>query len=326
MPQKRVLITYKLSDDVLTPLRDCCELEVWSEDRPMTSVELQSSITNCDGIICFLTDQITVSVLDRAKKLKFISSMSVGVDHIDVGAANDRGIPIGNTPGVLAETTADTAFGLLLASARRISEADRYIREGSWRPELPWSPEFFLGKDVHGAILGVVGLGQTGRAVTRRGKAFDMQVLGWNRTPQEIDSAECVTLSELLRKSDFVSINIAKNSDSTLFFNRERIMSMKKGAILINTSRGGIVDEEALSDALMMGHLAGAGFDVFENEPINLDNRLLKLPNVVLTPHIGSATSATRKNMASLAVRNALAAIDGTQMPFCVNPAVYLAN
>ncbi len=158
MLKKRVLLTYKLPEDVLTPLRDCCELEVWSEDRPMMSLELQSSITNCDGIICFLTDQIKVSVLDRAKKLKFISSMSVGVDHIDVEAATKYGIAIGNTPSVLAETTADAAFGLLLASARRIPEADRYVREGLWRPELPWSPEFFLGKDIHGATLGVVGL------------------------------------------------------------------------------------------------------------------------------------------------------------------------
>ena len=292
----------------------------------MTPSELCSAVCDRDGIICFLTDQITRSVLEDQENLNFISSMSVGVDHIDVAAATDKNIPVGNTPGVLAETTADLAFGLLLAVARRIPEADNFIREGLWTSDMPWSPDFFLGKDIHGATLGVVGLGETGRAVARRGKAFGMRVLGWNRTHRDVENVELVALEELLAQSDYVSIHIALTSETLLFFDHERIMSMKKGGILINTARGGVVDETALADALKIGHLAAAGMDVFETEPLQPESTLLRLQNIVFTPHIGSATASTRKRMAELAVENTIAAIDESPMPFCVNPEVYLSR
>ena len=323
MALKRIFVTYRLPEDLLRPLSGICDLEVWTGTKPMTPTELFSAICDRDGIICLLTDEITRSLLETQEKLNFISSMSVGVDHIDVAAATNRNIPVGNTPGVLAETTADLAFGLLIAAARRIPEADKFVREGQWMSDMPWSPDFFLGKDVHGATLGVVGLGETGKAVARRGKAFGMRVLGWNRTQKDVEHVELVTLDELLAESDYVSIHIARTSETLLFFDHERIMSMKKGAILINTARGGIVDETSLANALKIGHLAAAGLDVFEAEPLQPGSKLLNQKNIIFSPHIGSATAYTRKRMAQLAVENVVAAINGRPMPFCVNPEVY---
>ena len=323
MTLKRIFVTYRLPEDMLRPLSGICDLEVWTGTKPMTPTELFSAICDRDGIICLLTDEITRSLLETQEKLNFISSMSVGVDHIDLAAATNKNIPVGNTPGVLAETTADLAFGLLIAAARRIPEADKFVREGQWMSDMPWSPDFFLGKDVYDATLGVVGLGETGKAVARRGKAFGMRVLGWNRTQKDVEHVELVTLDELLAESDYVSIHIARTSETLLFFDHERIMSMKKGAILINTARGGIVDETSLANALKIGHLAAAGLDVFEAEPLQPGSKLLNQKNIIFSPHIGSATASTRKRMAQLAVENVVAAINGRPMPFCVNPEVY---
>ena len=323
MALKRIFVTYRLPEDMLRPLSGICDLEVWTGTKPMTPTELFSAICDRDGIICLLTDEITRSLLETQEKLNFISSMSVGVDHIDLAAATNKNIPVGNTPGVLAETTADLAFGLLIAAARRIPEADKFVREGQWMSDMPWSPDFFLGKDVYDATLGVVGLGETGKAVARRGKAFGMRVLGWNRTQKDVEHVQLVTLDELLAESDYVSIHIARTSETLLFFDHERIMSMKKGAILINTARGGIVDETSLANALKIGHLAAAGLDVFEAEPLQPGSKLLNQKNIIFSPHIGSATASTRKRMAQLAVENVVAAINGRPMPFCVNPEVY---
>tara|TARA_X000001036_G_scaffold27125_1_gene22545 strand:+ start:455 stop:1435 length:981 start_codon:yes stop_codon:yes gene_type:complete len=323
MALKRIFVTYRLPEDMLRPLSGICDLEVWTGTKPMTPTELFSAICDRDGIICLLTDEITRSLLETQEKLNFISSMSVGVDHIDLAAATNKNIPVGNTPGVLAETTADLAFGLLIAAARRIPEADKFVREGQWMSDMPWSPDFFLGKDVYDATLGVVGLGETGKAVARRGKAFGMRVLGWNRTQKDVEHVELVTLDELLAESDYVSIHIARTSETLLFFDHERIMSMKKGAILINTARGGIVDETSLANALKIGHLAAAGLDVFEAEPLQPGSKLLNQKNIIFSPHIGSATASTRKRMAQLAVENVVAAINDRPMPFCVNPEVY---
>ena len=323
MALKRIFVTYRLPEDMLRPLSGICDLEVWTGTKPMTPTELFSAICDRDGIICLLTDEITRSLLETQETLNFISSMSVGVDHIDLAAATNKNIPVGNTPGVLAETTADLAFGLLIAAARRIPEADKFVREGQWMSDMPWSPDFFLGKDVYDATLGVVGLGETGKAVARRGKAFGMRVLGWNRTQKDVEHVELVTLDRLLAESDYVSIHIARTNETLLFFDHERIMSMKKGAILINTARGGIVDETSLANALKIGHLAAAGLDVFEAEPLQPGSKLLNQKNIIFSPHIGSATASTRKRMAQLAVENVVAAINGRPMPFCVNPEVY---
>jgi glyoxylate reductase len=249
--------------------------------------------------------------------------MSVGVDHVDVAALTARNIPLGHTPGVLVNTTADTAFALMLAAARRVVEADQFVRKGNWTVENAWAPDFFTGKDVSGGTLGIVGLGKIGQAMAQRAAGFGMEVLAWNRTRREVPGVESVSLDELLLRSDFVSLHVALTEGTRDLLNAERIALMKPGAVLVNTARGGIVDEQALATALASGRLSAAGIDVFEQEPVAADNPLLSLPNVVVAPHIGSATVITRAKMADLAVDNAIAALKGQRMPHCVNPEVY---
>jgi glyoxylate reductase len=284
---------------------------------------LGEELVECQGLVCLLTDRIDRALLDSLPKLEFVSSMSAGVDHVDVAALSERGIPLGHTPGVLVDTTADATFALLLSAARRVVEADRYIRQGHWRNDNAWSPEFFTGKDVSGATLGIIGLGEIGQAVARRAASFGMRVLAYNRTAAEVEGVENVSLDELLLRSDFVSLHVPLNAGTRHLINADRIAMMKPGAVLVNTARGGIVDETALAKALASGALYAAAFDVFAREPVELENPLLALPNVVVAPHIGSATILTREKMADLAADNAIAALGGQRMPFCVNPEVY---
>ncbi|EAQ96481.2 Lactate dehydrogenase [Congregibacter litoralis KT71] len=298
-------------------------MNIWMGPGLLPAAGLHDELAGCEGLLCLLTDRIDASLIEANPQLRFIASMSVGVDHIDVKAATARGIVVGNTPGVLVETTADASFALLLAAARRLVEADRFVRGGHWRVENAWSPEFFTGKDVAGATLGIVGLGEVGQAVARRAAGFGMKVLAWNRTPRNVPGVEAVELDELLAASDFVSINLALGEETRNLIDERRLALMKRDAVLVNTSRGGIVDEQALADALSHDRLAAAGLDVFEREPVPEDHPLLSLPNVVATPHIGSATEATRIKMADMAALNMLEALRGEPMPHCVNPEVY---
>ncbi len=298
-------------------------MNIWMGPGLLPAAGLRDELAGCEGLLCLLTDKIDASLMEANPQLRFIASMSVGVDHIDVKAATARGIVVGNTPGVLVETTADASFALLLAAARRLVEADRFVRGGHWRVENAWSPEFFTGKDVAGATLGIVGLGEVGQAVARRAAGFGMKVLAWNRTPRSVPGVEAVELDELLAASDFVSINLALGEETRNLIDERRLGLMKRDAVLVNTSRGGIVDEQALADALSHDRLAAAGLDVFEREPVPDDHPLLSLPNVVATPHIGSATEATRIKMADMAALNMLAALKHEPMPHCVNPEVY---
>jgi glyoxylate reductase len=197
--------------------------------------------------VCTLINRVDRQLLDAAPNLQFVSSMSVGVDHIDLPLLTERGIPVGHTPGVLVDTTADTAFALLLAAARRVAEADRFVRAGLWRPENPWSPDFFVGKDVSGATLGIIGLGEIGQAVARRAEGFGMRILAWNRSPREVPGVQMVSLEELLLRSDFVSVNVALTAETRNLLDAEHIGMMKPGSVLVNTARGGIVDEAALA-------------------------------------------------------------------------------
>jgi glyoxylate reductase len=320
---KKVLVTHQLPGERIHHLAQCSDVNVWVGPGLLSAQALREELAGCAGLVCLLTDRVDAELIASMPDLAFISSMSVGVDHIDVEAATGRGIPVGHTPGVLVETTADATFGLLLAAARRMSEADRFIRQGNWRAENAWSPDFFTGKDVAGATLGIVGLGEIGQAVARRAAGFGMEVLAWNRSPREVPGVEQVSLDELLSRSDFVSIHVALSEETHGLLDAERIARMKPGAVLVNTARGGIVDEQALADALSHGDLYAAGIDVFEQEPVPDDNPLLHLPNVVLAPHIGSATAQTRTLMADIAADNAVAALDGVPMPHCVNPEVY---
>lgn len=298
-------------------------MNVWMGPGLLPPAGLRQELASAEGLLCLLTDRIDETLLAANPQLRFISSMSVGVDHIDMTAATARGIPVGNTPGVLVDTTADATFALLLAAARRLIEADRFVRGGHWSVENAWSPEFFVGKDVAGATLGIVGLGAVGQAVARRAAGFGMRVLGWNRSEREIPSVERYELDALLAESDFVAVTVALNDETRNLIDARRIALMKSDAVLVNTARGGIVDESALADALSHGRLAAAGLDVFAQEPVAADDPLLSLPNVVVSPHIGSATLATREKMADMAAANALAALAGEPMPSCANPEVY---
>jgi len=321
--EKRVFVTRQLPGERFHELAQHCAVNAWMGPGPLPAATLRTELAGCQGLICLLSDRIDRALLDVAPGLEFVSSMSVGVDHIDVNALSERGIPVGNTPGVLVETTADTAFALLLAAARRIAEADRFVRNGTWTAANAWTPDFFTGKDVSGATLGIVGLGEIGQAVARRAAGFGMQVLAWNRAPRQLPGIEMVALEELLARSDFVSIHVALAAATRNLLDAGKIALMKPGAVLVNTARGGIVDEQALAAALAGGKLSAAGIDVFEREPVPADNPLLHLANVVVTPHIGSATTATRARMADMAAANAIAALQGREMPCCVNPQVY---
>ena len=252
------------------------------------------------------------------------SHCSVGVDHVDLAAACQRGIPVGHTPGVLTETTADLAFGLLLAAARRIPEADRFVREGLWTWERRWEPDLLLGRDLHGSTLGIVGLGAIGQAVARRALGFGMQVLGWSRSEGLTPGVERVSrLDELLGRSRFLSVHVPLTLETRGLIGADQLARLPRGAVLVNTARGGIVDEQALAQALSSGALHAAGLDVFSEEPIPRSSPLLGLPNVVFAPHIGSASVATRERMATLAVENLREGLAGRPMPHCANVEVY---
>jgi glyoxylate reductase len=320
---KKVLLTHELPGQAIHELAQLCDLKVWPGPGPLDTARLRAELAGCQGLVCLLTDRVSRELLDATPDLEFVSSMSVGVDHIDVQAMTERGLPVGHTPGVLVDTTADAAFALLLAAARRLGEADRFVRQGHWQAGSAWSPDFLTGKDVSGATLGIIGLGAIGQAVARRAAGFGMRVLGWNRSPRIISGIENATLEELLQRSDFVSVHVGLAEGTRNLLDARRIALMKPGAVLVNTARGGIVDELALAEALSRGDLSAAGIDVFAQEPVAADNPLLALPNVVVTPHIGSATTLTRARMADLAARNAMAALAGQPMPCCVNPQVY---
>ena len=320
---KKVLVTHQLPGERIHDLAHFSDVNVWMGPGLLSAAGLREELAGCQGLVCMLTDRIDRALIDAMPELQFVSSMSVGVDHVDVAALTERGIPLGNTPGVLVDTTADAAFAMLLAAARRLGEADRFVRQGNWSPENAWSPDFFTGKDVTGATLGIIGLGEIGQAVARRAAGFDMRVLAWNRSPREVPGVENVSLEELLLRSDFVSIHVALTEDTHNLLDAEKIAMMKPGAVLVNTARGGIVDEAALVAALSGGHLYAAGIDVFEQEPVTLDNPLLEHSSVVVAPHIGSATGLTRARMADIASENAIAALKDQPMPHCVNPEVY---
>jgi glyoxylate reductase len=322
---QKIFVTHQLPGDRIHHLAALCDMNVWMGPGLLPADNLKEELVGCAGLLCLLTDRIDQNLLDAMPDLKFVSSMSVGVDHVDVKALTERGIPLGHTPGVLVDTTADANFALLLAAARRVVEADRFVRAGQWHSENAWSPDFFAGKDVSGATLGILGLGEIGQAVARRAAGFGMDVLAWNRSPRKVPGVENVTLEELLLRSDFVSVNVALTDETRNLLDEEKIAMMKPGSVLVNTARGGIVDETALAHALSSGHLYAAGIDVFAREPVEPDNPLLSLPNVVVVPHIGSATTLTRAKMADLAVGNLMAGLKGLEMPHCVNPQVYVS-
>ena len=306
-------VTRRLPGGALDRLGAEHDVDVWPEALPPPRDELRARAASAEGLLVMLTDRVDAELLEAAPRLRAISNYAVGVDNIDVEAATARGIPVGHTPDVLTGSTADLAVGLMLAVARRIPTGDRLVRAGEW-PE--WGPETFVGRDLHGTTVGIVGYGRIGRAVAQRVRGFDAEVLHTSRSGG-------TSLEELLERSDFVSLHAPLTAETRGLIDAAALARMKPTAYLVNTARGALVDTDALVRALHEGEIAGAGLDVTDPEPLPGDHPLLDAPNVVVVPHIGSDTVTTRGAMADLAVENLLAGLAGEPMPRCVNPEVY---
>jgi glyoxylate reductase len=320
----KIYVTRPIFDEALDRLRHIAHVEANPQDRVLSRPELISHLRDADGALIFVTDTIDHEVLDAAPKLKAIANFAVGINNIAVYAATQRGIVVTNTPGVLTETTADFAWMLLMAAARRIVEGDRFIRAGEFKV---WSPWMFLGHDVHGQTLGIIGLGRIGRAVARRAAGFNMKVVFYNPNPvpEQVTSelgAVSLPLKELLQVSDFISLHVPLVPETHHLLNDEAFAQMKPTCIVINTSRGPVVEEKALVRALKTRKIAAAALDVYEREP-EIEAELLQLDNVVLAPHIASASHDTRLKMGMMASDNLLAALKGERPPNLVNPDVW---
>jgi len=318
-----ILISRLLPEEALALARSRAAVDVHEADKPLERSELVARLRGRQGLVCLITDTIDVPLLDACPGLKVVSNVAVGFNNIDVAAATQRGVVVTNTPDVLTETTADFAWTLLMATARRVVEADRYVREGKF---TQWEFMLLLGGDIHGKTLGIVGFGRIGRAMARRALGFNMRVLYQDAvaadaaTEKELRATR-VDTATLLRESDFVTLHTPLLPETQHLINAQSLRTMKKTAYLVNASRGPVVDEAALAHALKEGRIAGAGIDVFEREP-EVHPALIGLPNVVLAPHIASASSDTRVKMAMLAVDNCLAVLEGRTPPTPVNPEV----
>ena len=322
----KVFVSRVIPEDGLAPIRAACDATVWPDELPPSRADLLRSIEGRDGVLTLLTDKVDDEFLDRAgPQLKVVSNFAVGFDNIDVPACTKRGIPVGNTPGVLTETTADLAWTLLMAAARRVVEGDRYVRDGHWKT---WGPMLLMGPDVHGATLGIVGFGRIGQAVARRARGFGMRILyqDLHRASPLVEAehdAIFMTLEGLLPQSDFVTLHVNLSEETRGLINAERLGWMKPSAVLVNTSRGPVVDSMALAKALKTGGIAAAALDVTDPEPIPVDHPLVGLDNCLIVPHIASASRATRGKMAEMAAANLLAGVRGERLPTPVNPEVY---
>lgn len=318
----KILVTREVFDDTLAYLGEHCEVEANQGDNPFDPVILAERLKDKEAVICCLTDRIDSSVLAVAPRLKVVANIAVGYNNIDVPACTSRGVMATNTPGVLDDSTADLAWTLMLATARRLTEAEAYVRAGLWNG---WHLKQMLGVDVHHATLGVIGMGRIGQAIVRRAAGFKMKVLyhNRNRLPADVErwlNAEYAAKDDLLAQADFVVLQMPYSSATHHYIGEAELKKMKPSAILINSTRGGVIDDAALVRALKDGTIRAAGLDVYENEP-KLNPEFLELKNVVLAPHVGSSTEATRRAMAMTAARNAVAALSGETPPNLLNPA-----
>lgn len=317
----RVLVTREVFDETLDYLRQHCDVVDNQRDAPYAPEALGKALADCDGLMCALTDKVDPALLAAAPKLKAVANIAVGYNNIDVPACTARGVMATNTPGVLDDSTADLAWTLMLGTARRITEVERRIRNGEW---TGWQLKQWLGVDVHHATLGIVGMGRIGQAIARRAFGFEMKVIYHNRKPiaAELErkcNAAYVSFDELLAQSDFIVLQVPYSPATHHLIGAAQLAKMKPSAILINSTRGGVVDDAALIEVLKKGRIRGAGLDVYENEP-KLNPEFLTLDNVVLAPHVGSSTEATRKAMAMLAAQNLVAALQGRLPPNLINP------
>ena len=321
--KKKVYLTRTIPEPALSILSKECDIVVNKKPSPPTKKEIITNIRNMDAILCTLSDTIDGEIMDAAgSNLKVISSYSTGYDHIDIEEANRRGIYVTFTSDILAEATADLTFALILSIARRVVEADKFVRKKQWK--FGWMPNLFLGSDVNGMTLGIFGLGSIGAAVARRATGFNMKILYYNRNRVDHQLnhpiANYVDINSLLKESDFLSIHATLNKDSFHFFNEVNFRKMKKTAFLINTSRGQIIYERDLIKALKNKWISGAALDVYEKEPISFSNPLLRMQNVIILPHIGSATYQVRSKMARVAAENLLNVLKGIEPLYVVNP------
>ena len=324
MPKPRVFVTRRILESGLNMVQEFCDTDLWPGEFPPSSQILLERVRGVDGLLCLLTDRIDAQVMDAAGPgLKVISSFSVGIDNVDLTAATARGIPVGNTPGVLTDATADMAFALLLAAGRRIVEAAQGVRSGRWKT---WGPGFMLGADLNGATLGIVGFGRIGRAVARRAAGFGLRIVFSDPGPAAPEPgvpATQVDFETLLRESDFISLHCPLTDETRGLINADTLARMKPTAVLVNTSRGPVVDQAALYDALKSNRIFAAGLDVTDPEPLPADSPLLTLENCTIVPHIASASWRTREKMSVMAAENLIAGLKEERLPNCVNPEVY---
>jgi glyoxylate reductase len=309
----RCFVTRELPGTALDRLRAEHEVEVWSDPLAPPRQPLLAGAAAADGLLAMLTDAIDAELLDAAPRLRAISNYAVGTDNVDLAAATVRGIPVGNTPDVLTDSTADLAVALMLAIARRIVEGERVVRAGEWRTG---GPSVMLGRDLHGSTVGIIGAGRIGQTVARRLRGFGCELVFARR-------GDRAALDRLLAASDYVTIHVPLTPETRGLIGEAELRAMKSTAYLVNTARGPIVDKPALAQALADGWIAGAALDVTDPEPLPADDPLLEAPNLIVVPHVGSATHRTREGMAELAVENLLAGLAGRRMPHCVNPEVY---
>ncbi|MFH2103515.1 MAG: D-glycerate dehydrogenase [Chloroflexota bacterium] len=323
MTKPKVFCTRKILPKGLELVTSFCHAEVWPESLPPSPAVLRQRVRGVDGLLCLLTDQVDAEVMDAAgKTLKVISNHAVGYDNISVAEATARGILVGNTPGILTDATADLAFGLLMAAARRLTEAERFVRNGNWKT---WDPALLLGRDVAGATLGLVGFGRIGRAVAKRATGFGMRILYHDpaAASEPALGAIPVDFETLLRESDFISLHVPLTEKTQHLIDGKALGLMKPHAVLVNTSRGQVVDQDALYHALKTKQISAAALDVTDPEPIPVDSPLLTLDNLIVVPHIGSASQTSREKMSMMAAENLIAGLKGERLPYCVNPEAY---
>jgi lactate dehydrogenase-like 2-hydroxyacid dehydrogenase len=316
MSKPNVVITRRVPHAGIERAQEVCNVRLWDSDEPIPRATLLEWVQGIDGLYCLLTERVDDELLDAAgPTLKVVSTMSVGFDHVDVDACRRRNVAVGNTPGVLTDTTADLALALMLATARRLPESIDAVRNGEWST---WKPEWMAGYDLHHSTVGIVGLGRIGAAVARRVRGFDCRILYYDPFPNpalaESVGAEHVELNQLLAESDFVTLHCQLTPETHHLMNADAFRKMKPTAILVNTSRGPVVDQDALYDALRSGEIGGAGLDVTMPEPLPADHKLLTLPNCVVLPHIASASLATRRAMSVLAADNLIAGVQGNPL------------
>ncbi|MCE1252855.1 MAG: D-glycerate dehydrogenase [Anaerolineae bacterium] len=324
MPKPRVFVTRAILPEGLKLISDFCEMDLWPGDLPPQRADLLKHVPGVEGILSLLTDRLDGEILDAAGAgLKVISNYAVGYDNIDVALASARKIAVGNTPGVLTDATADFAFSLLLAAARRVVEADRQVRSGQWKT---WGPSILLGTSLYGTTLGLVGFGRIGQAMAKRASGFEMRVLYYDPSlPDDFSwgTAKRVDFETLLRESDFVSLHTPLTAETYHLINQHAFSLMKTDAILVNTARGPVVDSQALYRALKDKRIFAAALDVTEPEPLPVDSPLLSLENLIIAPHIASGNQVTRRKMSIMAAENLIAGLKGEPLPNCVNPQIY---